>query len=202
MAVTFDAHTGRYRDEAGRFVTDRAVRDAVDNLADLSSARIGALAQRVQSGTLALADFHQQVMAEVKAAHLAAGIAAHGGREQMAPADYGVIGRRIRDEYGYARQLAEDIASGAQPLDGRLIARAQMYGQASRGTFEAVRRRDERNRGNDEEMNVLHGGDHCAVCPDLSGRGWVPIGSLPAIGSRPCRAHDRCTLAFRVASAA
>jgi hypothetical protein len=161
MAYTFDPRIGRYRDDGGRFVTERTIRDAVDNLADLSSERMAALAQRLQAGSLTLADFQTQMMTETKSAHLAAGIAAHGGREQMAPADYGVIGRRIRDEYAFARQFAEDIASGKQPLDGRLVNRARMYGQAARSTFEAVRRRDERNRGNDEERNVLHGGDLC-----------------------------------------
>lgn len=202
MAYTYDRQSGRYRDSSGRYLSERTVRDAVDNLADLSSQRLASLAQRLQAGSLQLADFQTQMMAEIKSAHLAAGIAAHGGREQMAPADYGAIGRRIRDEYAFARQFAEDVASGKQPLDGRLVNRASMYGQSSRGTYEAVRRRDERNRGNDEERNVLHGGDHCSLCPDLSARGWVPIGSLPAIGSRPCGPHDRCTLSFRVAPAA
>jgi hypothetical protein len=201
MANTFDPRLGKYRDEGGRFVAERTIRDAVDNLADLSSERMAALAQRLQAGSLMLADFQTQAMVEIKSAHLAAGIAAHGGRAQMAPADYGFLGRHIRDEYAFLRQFADDIASGKQPLDGRLINRARMYGQAARSTFEAVRRRDERNRGNDEERNVLHGGDHCSLCPDLSARGWVPIDSLPPIGSRPCGPYDRCTLSFRVAPA-
>lgn len=199
--ATYDARSGRYRADDGRFVPAAEVRRAVDNLADLSSQRMAALTTRLQSGALSLADWQQQAMAEVKSAHLAGGIAAHGGRDRMAPADYGLIGRRIRDEYGFLRQWAADIASGAAPLDGRLLSRAQLYGQAARGTYEAVRARDERNRGNDQERNVLHGGDHCTLCPALSARGWVPIGSLPPIGSRPCKARDRCSLEYRVAPA-
>jgi hypothetical protein len=202
MAYQFDPRVGRYRDDAGHFVPERTVRDAVDNLADLSSERMAALTQRLQAGSLQLADWQQQAMMEIRNAHVAAAVVAHGGRLQMAPADWLVVAREVKTEYAYLRDFAGQIADGTQPLDGRLVARSGLYGQAARSTFEAVRRRDERNRGTDQERNVLHGGDHCSLCPDLSARGWVPIGSLPLIGSRPCGPNDRCTLAFRVAPAA
>jgi hypothetical protein len=200
VAYTYDRASGRYRDSSGRYLSERAVRDAVDNLADLSSARIADLTTRLQSGGLQLADWQQQMMAEMKAAHVAAGVAAHGGRQQMAPADWGAVGRRLRDQYGYLREFAAQIADGRQPLDGRLVARARLYGQASRSTFEAIRARDDKARGMTVEQNVLHGSDHCLQCPGLSARGWVPIGSLPMIGERQCGQNDRCTITRRLAA--
>lgn len=197
MAYTWDARSGRYRGSDGRFLAGKVVRDAVDNLADLSSSRMAALSQRLLDGTLSLADWQAQMMAEAKAAHVAAGIAAHGGRPQMAPADWGTIGNRLRAEYGYLRTFAEQIADGRQPLDGRLVARARQYGQSARATYEAIRLRDDRVRGMTVERNILAGRDHCSQCPELTARGWVPIGSLPRIGSRQCRGNDRCRIERR-----
>lgn len=202
MAYIYDLRAGRYRGEDGRFVAQSAIRGAVDDLADLSSERMATLTAELQAGTLSLADWQQRMMAEIKSAHVASAVAAHGGREQMSRSDWGFVGRQIRDQYGYLRQFAQQITDGTQPLDGRLPARARLYGQASRSTYEAVRRRDERNRGMTEERNVLHGRDHCSLCPSLSARGWVPIGTLPPVGSRPCGQNDRCTISYRVAPAA
>lgn len=198
---TFDARLGRYRGDDGRLVSERAVRDAVDNLADLSSQRMAAFAQRLQSGALPLADWQVGMSQEIKSAHVAAGVAAHGGRVQMAPSDWGFLGQRIRTEYGFLRDFAGQIADGTQPLDGRLIARARMYGQGARMSYEAVRARDDRNRGMTEERDILAGSDHCTLCPDLAAQGWVPIGTLPAIGTRPCGVNDRCRIERRTAPA-
>lgn len=197
MAYTYDRRLGRYRDSRGRLISNSVVRDAVDNVADLASKRLGDLARGLQNATVSLADWHTQSMAEIKAAHVATGVAARGGWKQMAPADWGRIGQRIRREYGYLRTFATDIASGKQPLDGRLVARAEMYGQAARMTYEAIKAADDKARGMLVERNVLHGRDHCGQCPKLAARGWVPIGSLPPIGSRLCRVRDRCTIERR-----
>lgn len=200
MRYTYDARTGRYRDSAGKLLSERVVRDAVDRVCDLVSARLAGLSRSLLDGTVSLADWQQQAMADVKAAHVAAGVAAQGGRRQMSPAEWGVIGQRVREQYRYLRQFAEDISGGRQPLNGMTTARAQQYGQAARGTFEAIRARGDLARGMAVERNVLHGRDHCRECPALTARGWVPIGSLPPIGARACRAHDRCTVQRRRAA--
>lgn len=200
MTYTYSRRLGRYRDaQTGRFISDRAVRDGVDNLADLASTRMAGHTRNMQAGTTTLADWQAQMLAEIKATHVAAGVAAHGGRAQMSPSDWGRVGQRVRAEYGYLRQMTADIASGKQPLDGRLVARAQQYGQASRVTFEAIKASDDKARGMTVERNVLHGRDHCGECPKLSERGWVTIGSLPPIGSRDCRVNDRCSIQRRFA---
>jgi hypothetical protein len=176
--------------------SERTVRDGADNLADLSSARMARLTSQLQSGGMSLADWQTGMMAEMKAAHVAAGVAAHGGRAQMAPADWGAVGRRLRDQYGYLRDFAAQIADGRQPLDGRLIARAKLYGQASRATFTAIKGRDEQARGMRFERNVL-AGEACPGCLDQSARGTVAIGTLVPIGQRrPCLVNCRCHIVY------
>ena len=73
MRYTWDGRSGRYRGADGRFLSGKVVRDAVDNVTDLASARMAALSQRLLDGNLSLADWQAQMMAEMKAAHVAAG---------------------------------------------------------------------------------------------------------------------------------
>ena len=198
MAYTYDRRIGRYRDRStGRLLSDRVVRDGVDNLADMASRRMADYSRRLLDGGMSLADWQARMMADIKASHVAAGVAAHGGKAQMSQADWGRVGQRVRAEYGYLRGFAQDIAFGRQPLNGTLPARASQYGQASRVTYEHVKGGDDKARGMTVERNVLHGRDHCSLCPTLSEKGWVPIGTLPPIGSRPCRSLDRCTIERR-----
>jgi hypothetical protein len=197
---TFDPRTGRYRDEAGRFVPDRLVREAVDRVTDEASARLAALSDRLAAQEIALSTWQSSAMVIVKDAHLAAGIAAHGGISQMDQQTYGAIGRQIRDEYQYLQHFAEAIANGSQPMTG-VVARAQQYGQAARSTFEGIRARDDLLRGMDEERNILHASESCQQCRDLAALGWVPIGSLPPVGGRICRSNDRCSITRRHARA-
>jgi hypothetical protein len=199
MPYTFDRRLGRYRDTRGRLIAERVVRDAVDNVTDLASSRMGQYARDLLDGRLSLADFQARLMQDSKSAHLAAGIAAHGGKAQMSPSDWGRVGQQVRRQYGYLRNFAASVVDGRQPLNGTLVSRAQQYGQAARVTYEAIKAADDKARGMTVERNVLHGRDHCGECPKLTAKGWVPIGSLKPIGSRECRVHDRCSIERRFA---
>ena len=196
-AFTYDAASGRYRAEGGRFVPDAQVRAAVDAVADASSERMAALAQRLRAGSMPLAEFQAGMMAEVRVAHLANGIAAYGGVDQLSQANYGFMGRLIRDEYARVRTFAADIAEGRQPLDGRLDNRAKMYGAQSRQTFSAVTARERALRGAQQERNVLGKGDSCDLCRAQSARGWVGMGALVPPGRRTCLSRCNCYLTYR-----
>jgi hypothetical protein len=199
----YSVEAGRYRDpRTGRFISERIVRSWVDALADNAGERMVGLTRHLQSGALDLADWQVQMAAEIKQLHVAAGLAAHGGRAMASPADHGFIGSQIRAQLAYLRDWSAQIANGAAPLDGRLLARARLYSDAAVTVYEAVRGRDARLRGYQAERWRLAVADHCAGCPTQAGKGWVSIGSLPAIGSQPCRARCRCSKQFRREAAA
>jgi hypothetical protein len=115
----------------------------------------------------------------------------------MSQADFGRVGRVLRDQYEFLRSWSNDIASGAAPNDGRLPARSRLYSEAGRATFEGVRARDQRAAGVRFERNVLHASESCSGCRAENARGWVEIGSLVPVGSRlPCRARCHCTITY------
>lgn len=192
----WDRASRRYRNRAtGRFLPLNTVARELERYIASSGTVMDDLTRRLQLGDLPLATWHEQMMREVKMVHLNASIVAHGGRAQMAPADYGLAGRIIRDQYGFLRTWAGQIESGTAPLDGRLISRARLYAQAANGTYATVRARDMRAAGFRFERNVLQPGENCAGCRAESSRGWVRIGELIPVGRRrPCLVNCRCVL--------
>ena len=198
MPFTYDTRLGRYRDEAGRLVSEARIRLAVDQVADAASDIMADVTERLRRGELRLAEWQVEMMRTVKQAHVAAGVAAQGGRLQMTPSAFGFLGSEIKEQYRYLRDFANAIEAGTVSLDNRLVvARAAMYGQHTRVTYEAIRARDAQNRGYVMERNVLHAQESCAQCVSLARLSWVDVGSLPPIGSRTCLSRCRCTISRR-----
>lgn len=188
---------GRYRDQRGRFVRETTVRSWVDTVSDTASDRMIGITRRLQSNQIDLAEWQRSMMQEIKDSHLATGLAAKGGRPQASPSDYGFLGSEIKKQYTYLNRWKEELRDGTAPLDGRVLTRAKLYGQAARGTHEDVRRREMRGREQNQERRVLHPADHCSTCLSEAGRGWQPLGTLRRIGDSECRSQCRCTFNYR-----
>lgn len=198
MPFTFDESLQRYRSELGHFVSQREINAAVDQVINAGADRMRALTANLQDGSISLADWQAGMISQVKLLHLGAAMVGRGGRAQMTQSDWGWTGSRLRQQYGYLREFAHDIATGITPMDGRLVARAAMYAEASRGTQRQMMGRVAMMNGREEEKNVLGGADrHCGVCLECTHQGWVPIGTLPGIGSRTCLSHCHCSMQYR-----
>lgn len=182
---------------AGRAVPVETVRQGIEQVIARSGERVRALSARVASGNLDLATWQTSMVSELKALHVATATVAHGGQAQMSQADYGWTGQRLRTQYAYLRDFAEQIASGRQPLDGRVLSRAALYSEAARGTFEDMGARDQRRGGMQEERWLRRASESCGGCVDRAGQGWQPVGTLPAWGTQPCRVRCKCSRQFR-----
>lgn len=193
----YSKESQRFRDlESGRFVGERAVRDAVDRVADLASRRMGELTARFRAGEITAVAWQSGLLETIKSGQVAAALAAYGGRGAMTPERWGTVGQLIRTEYAYLRQFTADVLEGRQRWNGRMDARARLYGQAARRNYEAIRRRESASAGLQYERNVLHPADHCQQCQNQTALGPVPIGTLIPVGMRTCRSGCKCTLSF------
>jgi hypothetical protein len=202
-AFTFDPISNRYRHAAsGRYVPEATVRGAVDQVLDAASRTMRGLTDALMSGQIGLTEWRGSMEAQIKSSQLAAGLAARGGLAQASQADLGWIGQRIRSQYEFLDNFAADLVSGRQLLNGTVQARAELYGQAGRATHREMERRIGRLEGDDEESNELGIADSCDECLDATAQGWVPIGSLPAVGDRLCGTRCRCTIVTRSAAEA
>jgi hypothetical protein len=190
---------GRYVNlDTGRFISSSAVRDALESAMDVAALRMNAVSQQLIDGEISLAGWQTEMLSQIKISHVAAGAAAGGGWAQMSQSDWGAVGQLVREQYDFLRRFAGQIADGTQPLDGRLLVRSDMYGDAARGTYEAMRTRMMIAAGYEEEGWELDpGADHCSGCLEQAGMGWVAIGELDDIGSQDCQVRCRCTKIYR-----
>lgn len=181
----------------GRFVSRQVIRGQLDKVIDASSQVMRAISQQLRDGDISLAEWQTGMMQQIKTTHLAGGAMQKGGWQQMSQADFGRVGRIVRNEYGFLRDLAEEIASGKQKLDGTLVRRAALYGQEGRPTYLAFWDSTAAQRGFDEERSILNPAEHCAECVSEAGKGFQPIGQMIPIGRRTCRSNDRCDKEYR-----
>jgi hypothetical protein len=201
VAYRWIAATQRYQDTAtGRFVSERAVRAALDDAIQASANVVRDATQQLRLGQMSVADWQTLMMSEIKAGHLASGAAASGGFGNLTQSQFGYIGSQVKAQYQYLRSFAADVVSGKQRLDGTLLRRSELYAKASRGMFHEMQRRTARLAGWDEERRILNPADHCDDCVEYAARSWQPIGTLPRIGESACRQNCQC--AFEVRRAA
>lgn len=193
---TFDPTIQRYRDSRGRLVADATVRAALDQVLDQQTQQVRDLSQRLLDGTIALGAWQLGMMQTIKQAHVVALATAHGGWEQVNQSDYGWVGSQIKPQYQYLRQFAQDLASGAQPMSGVVVARATLYVGAARVTHREAQRRIAAQRMVGEERRVLGVADHCRTCVQQAKLGWQPFGTLRRIGDSECRVNCRCVFQF------
>lgn len=196
---------GRYIDlTTGRFVPFEQVNQALEMQIAVSESNITLATQRLQAGQINLAEWQLAMEQEIKTIHVASSASARGGWAQMTQADWGWTGQRVREQYEYLRRFADQIASGKQPLNGRVLVRANMYAQAGRSTFQEMRRRYVRiYKGATQEARVLEpNAEHCEEteerpgCLELAELGRQPIGTLPKIGQATCLTFCRCRFQF------
>lgn len=163
------------------------------------SQRMREMTERLQDGSLSLADWQRRMADELRMLHTGAAALGRGGWRQMSQSDWGWTGSQLRAQYGYLRNFAQDIATGRQPMDGRVVARAAMYAGSARGTMRGMQLRMATLLGREQERNVLGAADrHCAQCVSCSAQGWVMIGTLPPPGSRTCLSNCHCRMEYRM----
>lgn len=193
----YDPRSRRYRDTNGRYISAQAVRSAVDQLITAEAATLRQHAQDMLDGKINFAEWQLRSLATIKTLHVAVGIAGNGGRNNTSPGDYAYMGNLLKTQYQYFRGMVADIKKGKQRLDGTLLARIEMYGQAARGTYHNVMQRGAMDAGLTESRRTLGVSDHCQGCLSEAARGWVPIGQSKPIGTVECKSNCRCDLIFR-----
>lgn len=186
-----------YNLSTGRFVSTSNVKTALEGVVTRSQANVRGLSQALLDGDITLAEWRAAMMSEVKVMHVASSAAARGGWAQMSQGDWGYTGNLVKKQYAYLERFAQDIASGKQKLDGRLLTRAGLYAEAPRGSFAEMFRRMMTGKGMTEERRVLGAAEHCDGCLEQAGLGWQPINTLDPIGAEECRTHCQCEFEYK-----
>jgi hypothetical protein len=189
----------RYIDARGRFVSQATIRAELDVALKSASVRVRALAEQLVAGEITVPEWEIGMRQISKEVHVYSATAARGGFAQLTQADYGRIGRVVRGEYAWIRNLRTEITE-AKKVPPRFLSRVQLYTQAGRETYHKVERQVELEKGNTLERNVLaREAVHCrgpSSCPHQTERGWVVVGQLIPIGQRNCFRNCKCTIEY------
>jgi len=161
------------------------------------AANIDDLATRLIDGRLSLPAWQQQMARELKDAHIVSLHVGRGGQAVTTFADYGRVGRLLRDEYQLLQQFATEIYNGnLSPAQIRV--RAALYGANVRQSYWTGQTAAHVEAEYGEERRLLAPADHCAQCPDYAALGWQPIGTLPEPGEAcDCGANCKCEKEYR-----
>ena len=193
----YDQRTGRYRNERGRFLSQKAVETLVDGRIDKLDATLRRVTKMMAEGNITLDQWQGSVREAIKAAHIQAAIIGHGGRDSMGSAEYGRIGQRLRSEYAFLQNFANEILGGriSAPM---AVARISLYAHSVRGSYWQGLELRKQSEGYGMMRRILDPqAQHCSDCPAYAARGIVPLGTLPMPGQRcACRARCRCTVQF------
>lgn len=194
----WDVERARFVDARGNTISASAIRRELDKYLAVATKRVRAMGEQLRLGEITVEEWELAMRGLAKDVHLANAAAARGGWSQMGPSDYGRVGRVVRDEYAWIRNFRSEIDKGL-PLDGRFLARTELYAQAGRETFHKVERQVQLEQGNTLERSILGVADHCegaGSCIGEAARGWVLVGQLIPIGQRLCGRRCKCRIEY------
>ena len=187
--------SGRYRDERGRFVASSTVRRELDRYLDTADPA-KALAEALRGRQVSLADWEVGMRRVVKNTHLNAIALERGGYANLPHSDYGRAGQIIREQYGYLKGFAADIASGKQKLDGTLGARARLYSQAGRNSYYRSKAANMSDRVT-HQRSIRGKRDSCWQCVELDRKVFrIDDTSFPLPGRRVCNHNCGCHIEY------
>jgi hypothetical protein len=141
--------------------------------------------------------------------HGAAAMLAHG-TTAPAPGILATTARWVARQWGYARNFAGQVATGAHVLGNATLARAAMYADSAWGSFMGAILEAKRLEGYTQVRRILGlAEDHCRTsfskrtgvttmgCVELAKLGWVPIGEVVPIGTATCLSKCHCRYDFK-----
>lgn len=199
MPVVWVVAQARYRDtKTGRFISQATVIEYVKASIDASVGMFKSLGEQVSQGILSKTAFSTAFRQEIKDETIRQYVAGRGGIGSMTQADWGRVGRLIREQYKYAAKFESALGDLSEAA---IVNRASLYAQATGAAFEYGHKAAIIVSGKfKEEFWELGDAEHCSDCVDLNAKGWVPIGDLgtvPRAGATACMVNCQCNLKYR-----
>lgn len=132
----YDPRAHRYRDlSTGRWLPKRTVTDIRDRVTDAAGVEARSLAERAVRGEITPDAFRQQMRVVVRNAHAAEAIFGRGGVNSMTSADFGRLGRTLRQAYARLETLVLSVETQTVS-EAQAANRAQMAVNGATLSFE------------------------------------------------------------------
>lgn len=163
---SWDQGSKRYRSsDTGRFIGQKQMTELRDEFVAAKRGSAQTLASDLATGSSSIQEFEVAFRREIKTVFVDQYVLARGGRNAMTQADWGMVGRMVRDQYGFAHSLTVDIANGTLS-QAQIASRVTGYFNSSTTSFERGR---------------------------SASYGMPSLPAYPADGGTACRHNCRCT---------
>lgn len=197
----FSRNSQRYRDlSTGRYVARADILGLLDTQTATLEQRLANLTTAVYEGRLAPAYYAEQMRTELRRGHLQNRALGVGGFDKLTQADYGSVGRKLRDDYARIANLAQGLADGTVTLPQALNRINGYAGNARTQYFEADKRaRHEGASGRGMTLLMIRDlgpAEHCPDCLSYYTQGWQYDLPLPCEASQ-CNTHCRCSVRYK-----
>lgn len=185
---------------------DRELRAIINELVEDSSDRMRGFGVALRDGEITPDEFAELMRDEIKILHTSTGIAGSGDLVELNDRALESAQDRIESELEFLDNFVNDVRELLEMDDNlnRVPSRAAQYGQAGRGTASEAERdqlatADDKDDGLvTQEKREINAGENCPECLEYEADGWVPLGTLPAIGSGSrCGSHCNCRFRYR-----
>lgn len=191
----FNPATQRYHDkDTNKFMSKEKIREIINNYLIEQRESAQEINNKLFENKITLAQWEEQQAKYLKTLAVQLFKVGHpelGGHPQDSRC-YGIIGARLRREYGFLRRFSRDI-SEAKLSQSQIISRMNQYISGLRFFFEEGKREGHKVNNWLWEKRRLSIAEHCSDCPYYASLGWQPLGSLPAITTRcQCGSNDKC----------
>jgi len=195
--ITWDERRQRYLTASGKVVTPEQVRKLIDNLVEVSSARLRDWAIQMRYGKLSVPKWQLLTAREVKNLHLATSVIANGGRGQVTQSLWGKLGAQVKFQYEHLRDFALAVPRKIEDRSGAIPPRAEMYGKSAIGTYEnTTLERNKRFGLSIARRSTGHGSESCDDCLEQEDIGWQDINDVKKIGDSQCGARCNCVIEY------
>jgi hypothetical protein len=163
------------------------------------------------NGKIGIRQWRDEMAAYIRETHIRASVIARDGTRSPLLQRVQLWAQReqkIRQQTRYLNKWVRQIENGelsAESLLGQLRARARLYANNARDTWENTRQTVMKAIGRTEKRRVLGplspNGKHCPDCERQAGFGWVPIDDPSVTGtadwSTACGPGCTCTIEYR-----
>lgn len=198
-SVTYDPSAGRYRDKSGRFVSFVKIEALANQEIARTKLKLRNLTKNLYDGKIDLSQWETRFATELKNSHIRLTILAQGGKKRTALNHYGIAGRKLREEYAFLNNFANQIYQG-KVSDKEALNRAQLYAQSAAQTFYESHNSAKIREGFTEAKRTLSSNaNHCPDCPGYSTNGnWIAIALVVPKGKQcACRGRCQCIVEYR-----
>ncbi len=197
LEFLFDKKSQRYRyKDSGKFVSKDAIASLTQKHIDQVSADATKVIDLLIDKKISVSTWESTTAQTIKELSIAQYILGKGGIARMEQKDYGEIGYLLKQQYKYLRGFSEDLLAG-NLTESQARSRLQQYINDGRTLYEAGRREAHLTDNFTRERRIRTKADSCSECIDYAARGWVEIGTLPAIGSDcSCKSNCGCRWEF------